>query len=103
MHPKLSIDLLKRRAVVYIRQSSPGQVVHNLESQRRQYGLADHARQLGFHEVRVIDEDLGRSDPARWSDLDSTISWQRSAREKWEPCSASKHRVWPAMDGTGTI
>jgi DNA invertase Pin-like site-specific DNA recombinase len=61
MHPKLTIEVLKRRAVVYIRQSSPGQVVHNLESQRRQYGLADHARQLGFHEVQVIDEDLGRS------------------------------------------
>ena len=61
MHPKLTIELLKRRAVVYIRQSSPGQVVHNLESQRRQYGLADHARQLGFHDVQVIDEDLGRS------------------------------------------
>jgi len=61
MHPKLTIELLKRRAVVYIRQSSPGQVVHNLESQRRQYGLADHARQLGFREVQVIDEDLGRS------------------------------------------
>lgn len=32
-----------------------------MESQRRQYGLADHARQLGFREVQVIDEDLGRS------------------------------------------
>lgn len=61
MHPKLTIELLKRRAIVYIRQSSPGQVVHNLESQRRQYGLADHARQLGFREVQIIDEDLGRS------------------------------------------
>jgi DNA invertase Pin-like site-specific DNA recombinase len=61
MHPKLSDELLKRRAVVYIRQSSPGQVLHNLESQRRQYGLADHARQLGFHQVQVIDDDLGRS------------------------------------------
>lgn len=61
MHPKLTVELLNRRAVVYIRQSSPGQVVHNLESQRRQYGLADHARQLGFREVQIIDEDLGRS------------------------------------------
>jgi DNA invertase Pin-like site-specific DNA recombinase len=61
MHPKLNDDLLKRRAVVYIRQSSPGQVLHNLESQRRQYGLADHARQLGFREIQVIDADLGRS------------------------------------------
>ena len=51
----------RRRAVIYIRQSSPGQVMHNHESQRRQYGLADRARELGFQEVTVIDEDLGRS------------------------------------------
>jgi hypothetical protein len=61
MNPKLLPDHLKRRAIVYIRQSSPGQVIHNLESQRRQYGLADHARQFGFQQVEVIDEDLGRS------------------------------------------
>jgi DNA invertase Pin-like site-specific DNA recombinase len=61
MNPKISADHLKRRAIVYIRQSSPGQVIHNQESQRRQYGLADHARQLGFQRVEVIDEDLGRS------------------------------------------
>jgi len=61
MNPKISPDILKRRAIVYIRQSSPGQVLHNQESQRRQYGLADHARELGFKQVEVIDEDLGRS------------------------------------------
>jgi DNA invertase Pin-like site-specific DNA recombinase len=36
-------------------------VIHNQESQRRQYGSADHARQLGFQQVQIIDEDLGRS------------------------------------------
>jgi DNA invertase Pin-like site-specific DNA recombinase len=61
MNPKISADHLKRRAIVYIRQSSPGQVIHNPESQRRQYGLADHARQLGFQRVEIIDDDLGRS------------------------------------------
>lgn len=61
MNPKISTDHLKRRAIVYIRQSSPGQVIHNQESQRRQYGLADHARHLGFQKVEIIDEDLGRS------------------------------------------
>src|SRR3989442_7920615 len=61
MNLKISADHLKRRAIVYIRQSSPGQVIHNQESQRRQYGLADHARQLGFQQVEIIDEDLGRS------------------------------------------
>ena len=61
MNPKLTTDRLGRRAVIYIRQSSPGQVLHNHESQRRQYGLADRARELGFRDVTVIDEDLGRS------------------------------------------
>jgi excisionase family DNA binding protein len=36
-------------------------VHNNLESQRRQYGLSERARQLGWCEVEVIDDDLGRS------------------------------------------
>lgn len=61
MNPKLTSDRVGRRAVVYIRQSSPGQLIRNQESQRRQYGLADQARELGFKDVIVIDDDLGRS------------------------------------------
>ena len=61
MNPKLTSERLRRRAAVYIRQSTPGQLLHNQESQRRQYGLAEHAQELGFREVNVIDEDLGRS------------------------------------------
>src|SRR5438094_7020106 len=62
MHPKITPEHLKRRAVIYIRQSSPGQLIYNLESQRRQYALADQARQLGFQQVEVIDQDLGRTE-----------------------------------------
>jgi excisionase family DNA binding protein len=58
---KISPDHLARTAVVYVRQSTATQVNHNLESQRRQYGLADRARQLGWQDVEVIDDDLGRS------------------------------------------
>lgn len=53
--------LLKRKAVVYVRQSTQSQVMTNLESQRRQYDLVDIARQRGFADVEVIDDDLGRS------------------------------------------
>jgi excisionase family DNA binding protein len=53
--------LLQRKAVVYVRQSSQSQVIANLESQRRQYDLVDVARQRGFREVEVIDDDLGLS------------------------------------------
>ena len=58
---KITADHLARRACVYIRQSTPGQVQHNLESQRRQYGLVDRARALGWQEIDVIDDDLGIS------------------------------------------
>jgi DNA invertase Pin-like site-specific DNA recombinase len=61
MNPKLTVDRLRRRAVVYVRQSSPGQVLHHLESQRLQYGLVERARQLGFADVQAIDDDLGRT------------------------------------------
>jgi DNA invertase Pin-like site-specific DNA recombinase len=52
---------LARQAVVYVRQSTYDQVQHNLESQRRQYALAERAKILGWQEVTVIDDDLGRS------------------------------------------
>ncbi len=51
----------ERAAVIYVRQSSMHQVRHNLESQRRQYGLAELAGQMGFATVTVIDEDQGCS------------------------------------------
>ncbi len=58
---KITADHLARRACVYIRQSTPDQVRHNLESQRRQYALVDRARALGWQDVEVIDDDLGVS------------------------------------------
>ena len=57
----LPATVLKRKAVVYVRQSTQSQVMTNLESQRRQYDLVEVARQRGFVDVEVIDDDLGRS------------------------------------------
>src|ERR1700745_3627423 len=58
---KITSEHFARSAIVYIRQSTADQLVHNQESQRRQYGLADRARPLGWASVEVIDDDLGRS------------------------------------------
>lgn len=58
---KITADHLARGAFVYVRQSTADQLLHNPESRRRQYGLADRARQLGWTSVEVIDDDLGRS------------------------------------------
>ena len=57
----LPAAVLKRKAVVYVRQSTQAQVQTNLESQRRQYELVDEARRRGFRDIEVIDDDLGRS------------------------------------------
>jgi excisionase family DNA binding protein len=57
----LPAAVLKRKAVVYVRQSTQAQVQSNLESQRRQYELVDVARRRGFRDIEVIDDDLGRS------------------------------------------
>lgn len=61
MNPKITPEHLGRGAIVYVRQSTVGQVLEHTESQLRQYALADSARQLGFVPVSVIDDDLGRS------------------------------------------
>jgi len=58
---KIRPEHLARPAIVYVRQSTLDQVRHHQESRRRQYDLAEHVRALGWREVRVIDEDLGKS------------------------------------------
>jgi excisionase family DNA binding protein len=57
----------QRRAVVYVRQSTSGQVERHLESAARQYGLAERAVELGWpaEAVLVVDEDTGMS--GRWA------------------------------------
>ena len=58
---QLPAAVLRRKAVVYVRQSTQSQVQQNLEGQRRQYDLVQEARRRGFIDIEVIDEDLGRS------------------------------------------
>jgi DNA invertase Pin-like site-specific DNA recombinase len=52
---------LARKAIIYIRQSTPHQVVHHQESLRLQYALGQRARQLGWPDeaIDIIDDDLG--------------------------------------------
>ena len=51
MQNKITVAHMRRQAVVYVRQSSVTQMVHNLESQRRQYALVDHAKRLRYDEA----------------------------------------------------
>jgi DNA invertase Pin-like site-specific DNA recombinase len=58
-HPQITPDHLAQQALVYVRQSTPKQVLHNPDSQRLQYALVERARALGWHQSEVIDDDLG--------------------------------------------
>jgi len=62
-HQKITELHRRRRAVVYVRQSTPTQLEHNHESRARQYALRERAIELGWPaaSVSVVDEDLGRS------------------------------------------
>jgi DNA invertase Pin-like site-specific DNA recombinase len=52
---------LERKAILYVRQSSAHQVLHNRESSALQYAMRDRLVALGWSEIEVIDDDLGRS------------------------------------------
>lgn len=98
----LPVTVLKRKAVVYVRQSTPGQVQNNLESQRRQYDLVEEARRRGFVQVEVIDDDLGRSASGMVASLVSIGSSPGCAPVRSVPSCASTPRGWRAMAATGT-
>ncbi|MBI2762019.1 MAG: recombinase family protein [Chloroflexi bacterium] len=61
--PKIATRHLTHRALIYVRQSSPTQVLRHPESARRQYGLAERAQRLGWtaEQITIIDEDQGKS------------------------------------------
>src|SRR5438093_12141685 len=70
---------LDRLAFVYIRQSSPQQVMEQRESRLRQYGLVDYAKALGWpaDRIQVVDEDQGQSG----RDADNRAGFQRLLAE----------------------
>ena len=88
MSDKIRPQHVARKAILYVRQSSAYQVHHNVESQKLQYGMEERLRQLGWREIEVIDEDLGRSA----SGTVTRIGFERMVaevfRKSWSSCSA---------------
>src|SRR6266516_2046399 len=60
---KVTASQLQRSAFLYVRQSTPRQVLEHTESTARQYALRKRAVSLGWKDdqVIVIDSDLGQS------------------------------------------
>lgn len=100
---KINASHRSRDAYVYVRQSTPSQMIQHTESLARQYELRERAVGLGWpgHQVVVIDADLGRSGPRaragsvsrNWSPMSG---WARSGS-----CWASRSLAWPAITPTG--
>jgi hypothetical protein len=61
MSEKIRTQHLERKAILYVRQSSTYQVMHNQESRLLQYAMRERLHELGWGEIEVIDDDLGRS------------------------------------------
>src|SRR5690348_111251 len=61
MSDKIRQHHLDRRAILYVRQSSSHQVLHNRESRALQYAMRERLVALGWPQIEVIDDDLGRS------------------------------------------
>src|SRR5215813_1001466 len=61
MSDKIKPHHLERKAILYVRQSSTYQVSNNLESQKLQYAMQERLRHLGWRDIDVVDDDLGRS------------------------------------------
>jgi DNA invertase Pin-like site-specific DNA recombinase len=61
MHEKIGPHHLERKAILYVRQSSAHQVLHNRESSALQYAMRDRLTALGWSRIETVDDDLGRS------------------------------------------
>jgi DNA invertase Pin-like site-specific DNA recombinase len=61
MHEKIGPHHLERKAILYVRQSSAHQVLHNRESSTLQYAMRDRLVAFGWSTIETIDDDLGRS------------------------------------------
>src|SRR5262245_53602513 len=81
--------------------STTDQLLHNHESRRRQYALTDRARALGWSEVVIVDDDLGRSGGGSSGRASSACCW-RSARRELASYWRLRPHAWPATAETGT-
>ena len=113
---KVTEEHRRRRAVVYVRQSSVGQVERNTESAARQYALRERAVELGWPagSVAVLDEDTGRSGASS----DGRLGFRELVAEvglgqvglilaletsRLARCSADWHRLLDLCALTGTL
>ena len=98
---KIGPHHLERKAILYVRQSSAHQVLHNRESGMLQYAMRDRLTALGFAEIEVIDDDLGRSAAGGVQRAGFERRWPRSASARWAPSAPARSPASPATAEIG--
>ena len=99
---KLRPHHLERKALLYVRQSSAHQVLHNRESSVLQYAMRDRLTALGWTEIEVIDDGLGRSAAGgvQRAGCERMVGTSVSARSA--PSAPARSRASPATAATGS-
>src|SRR5438105_5787322 len=97
--PKLRDWHLQRKAIVYIRQSTPQQVIEHRESAARQYSLVHRAAILGWPKdrVQVVDEDQGHSGQSALGRLGFQYLLAEIGLD------SCRHHLWPADKPFGAL
>ena len=103
MTDKIQPHHLERKAILYVRQSSAHQVLHNRESSTLQYAMRDRLTMLGWAQIETVDDDLGRSAAGDAPPAPASNAWwPRSASARLEPWQPAKCRALPATAATGS-
>ena len=103
MSEKVRPHHLERKALLYVRQSSAHQVLHNRESSTLQYAMRDRLMALGWSEVEVIDDDLGRSGSWRRATCGIRANGRRGLpRQSRRSLRKGRSRASPATAGIGS-
>src|SRR5271166_3454217 len=93
---KIRSHHLERKAILCVRQSSAHQVLHNRESSTSQYAMRDRLTALGWSEIEVIDDDLGRSAAGGCCALALSGWWPRFASAKLARSAPARSLASPA-------
>ncbi|SEP28693.1 hypothetical protein SAMN05216228_10702 [Rhizobium tibeticum] len=101
-HEKIGPHHLERKAILYVRQSSVHQVLHNRESSSLQYAMRDRLTALGWSRIETVDDDLGRSAAGGVTRAGSTGWSPRSALARWGLWPRERYRVLPATAAIGS-
>ena len=101
MSDKIKPHHIERKAILYVRQSSTFQVQNNVESQKLQYAMRDRLCGLGWCDIEVIDEDLGRSASGIVTRVALSVWLRKCVWVRWAQSLRERSRVLHAIVENG--